>query len=193
MAQSSSHPESSEPTLSTNPTRPPSANQPESSHPSRPILCIFVQTTTPAGLWQRQKAPRSAAKSPKQKRAVVNNSDESSEANSDSGVAIMDLAQDSDKHNSKMEPPTKKPKAWQFQSSTMLCCILNHLKEPKGIQKGRNSFISASGVQRLTSGVSTLGRICVYIGMEEWDGPLALVEIQQSGRLVPTFQRAGRT
>ncbi|KAH9445589.1 hypothetical protein Pst134EB_023427 [Puccinia striiformis f. sp. tritici] len=140
MAQSSSHPESSEPTLSTNPTRPPFRQStrvitPVKTHPlyirpnndTRRSLAGQSATSeigrsshsqiTPlkstharasGSKSKRQKAPRSAAKSPKRKRAVVNNSDESSEANSDSGVAIMDLAQDSDEHNSKMEPPTKK-------------------------------------------------------------------------------------
>ncbi|POV94933.1 hypothetical protein PSHT_15944 [Puccinia striiformis] len=51
--------------------------------------------------------PSLAARSPKRKRGVINDSDESSEANSDPEIAVMDLAQDSDNHNSKLKPTGK--------------------------------------------------------------------------------------
>ncbi|POW22050.1 hypothetical protein PSHT_01750 [Puccinia striiformis] len=137
MAQSSSHPQSSDPTPSTNPLRPPSCQStrvitPVKTHPlyicpnnnTRRSLAGQIQSATTtigpsshsqitplkalASKTKRQKAPMDAAKSQKRKRTVVNNSNLSSEADSDSGVAIMDLAQDSDKQNIKMEPPTKK-------------------------------------------------------------------------------------
>ncbi|KAI7939249.1 hypothetical protein MJO29_013985 [Puccinia striiformis f. sp. tritici] len=51
--------------------------------------------------------PSLAARSPKRKRGVINDSDESSKANSDPEIAVMDLAQDSDNHNSKLKPTGK--------------------------------------------------------------------------------------
>ncbi|KNF00925.1 hypothetical protein PSTG_05822 [Puccinia striiformis f. sp. tritici PST-78] len=52
--------------------------------------------------------PSLAARSQKRKRGVINNSDKSSEANSDPEIAVMDLAQDSDNHNSKLKPTGKR-------------------------------------------------------------------------------------
>ncbi|KAI7947243.1 hypothetical protein MJO28_009151 [Puccinia striiformis f. sp. tritici] len=172
MAQSSSHPESSEPTLSTNPTRPPSRQStrvitPVKTHPlyirpnndTRRSLAGQSATSeigrsshsqiTPlkstharasGSKSKRQKAPRSAAISPKRKRVVVDNSDESSEADSDSGVAIMDLAQDSDEHNSKMEPPTKKTRGLAISEFDDVALYF----EPPERAKGQDALLHIS-------------------------------------------------
>ncbi|KAI7941617.1 hypothetical protein MJO29_013691 [Puccinia striiformis f. sp. tritici] len=71
-----------------------------------------------------RKHPSSAARSQKRKRGVIDDSDQSSEANSDPEIAVMDLAQDSDNNNS------KNPEGWQLLSSMMLCCISKHPREP---------------------------------------------------------------
>ncbi|KAI9613173.1 hypothetical protein H4Q26_010452 [Puccinia striiformis f. sp. tritici PST-130] len=55
-----------------------------------------------------RKHPSSAARSQKRKRGVIDDSDQSSEANSDPEIAVMDLAQDSDNNNS------KNPEGWQL-------------------------------------------------------------------------------
>ncbi|KAH9451626.1 hypothetical protein Pst134EA_025573 [Puccinia striiformis f. sp. tritici] len=55
-----------------------------------------------------RKHRSSAARSQKRKRGVIDDSDQSSKANSDPEISVMDLAQDSDNHNSKSKPTGKK-------------------------------------------------------------------------------------
>ncbi|POV99479.1 hypothetical protein PSHT_13521 [Puccinia striiformis] len=157
MAQSSSHPESSEPTLSTNPTRPPFRQSTRVITPVKTHPLYIRPNNTPAGLWQvrvlppkldelrdpnqrdrKLRGPRRNHQ--KRKRAVVNNSDESSEANSDSGVAIMDLAQDSDEHNSKMEPPTKKTQGLAISEFDDVVLYFEPPERAKGHTKGKKLF-----------------------------------------------------
>ncbi|KAI9613112.1 hypothetical protein H4Q26_010389 [Puccinia striiformis f. sp. tritici PST-130] len=127
MTQSLTNPDSSDPTSSiaplTGPSLLPHANLPDQSQSTNSEIQTAGHTqTTPVKSPRQRRVYRqnsgsqskgrkhrsSAARSQKRKRGVIDDSDQSSKANSDPEISVMDLAQDSDNHNSKSKPTGKK-------------------------------------------------------------------------------------